>query len=87
LRVNNELKNWTITEAKARFCELLERASSDGPQTITRYGRKVAVVVASKEYERKKVRKGSLADFFAASPLRGSGLVVSRIRGRLRALK
>jgi prevent-host-death family protein len=81
------MKNWTITEAKARFRELLERASSEGPQIITRYGRKIAVVVAPREYDRKKTRKGSLADFFAASPLRGSGLVIRRIPGRLQKIK
>jgi PHD/YefM family antitoxin component YafN of YafNO toxin-antitoxin module len=47
------------------------------PQVITRHGRK-AVVVAAEERERKTKRRGTLADFFAASPLRESGLEIER---------
>jgi prevent-host-death family protein len=75
---------WTVAEAKAKFSEVIERAKSDGPQTITRNGRKTAVVVAAAEWERKTKRKGNLAEFFATSPLRGSGVRFKRIPGRLR---
>ena len=75
---------WTVAEAKAKLSEVLKRAQSDGPQTITRHGRRTAVVVAAEEWERKTKRRGNLAEFFAASPLRGSGLKIERIRGRLR---
>ena len=77
---------WTVAEAKAKFSEVLERAQSDGPQMITRNGRKAAVIVAAEEWERKTRRRGNLAEFFAASPLRGSGLKVERLRGRLRKI-
>jgi PHD/YefM family antitoxin component YafN of YafNO toxin-antitoxin module len=43
---------------------------------VTRHGRAAAVVVAAEEWERKTKRTGTLAEFFAASPLRGSGLKV-----------
>jgi prevent-host-death family protein len=75
---------WTVAEAKAKFSEVLERAKSDGPQTINRNGRKAAVVVAAEEWERKTRRRGNLAEFFAASPLRGSRLKVKRPSGVLR---
>lgn len=75
---------WTVAEAKAKFSQVIDRAQSDGPQTITRHGRTTAVVVAAEEWERKTKRKGNLAEFFAASPLRGSGVRIKRIRGRLR---
>ena len=77
---------WTIAEAKARFSELLERARSAGPQTITRRGRKAAVVVSAEEWEHKVRRTGNLAEFFAASPLRDSDVVIERSRDRPRAL-
>lgn len=77
---------WTVTEAKAKFSELIDKAQSDGPQTITRYGRAVAVVVAAQERERKTKRKGNLAEFFAASPFRNSGVKIERLRGHLRNL-
>ncbi len=75
---------WTVAEAKAKFSEVIDRAQSDGPQTITRNGRTTAVVVAADEWERKTKRKGNLAEFFAASPLRGSGIKIKRVPGRLR---
>ena len=75
---------WTVAEAKAKFSEVIDKAKSDGPQTITRSGRTAVVVVAAEEWERKTKRKGSLADFFAASPLRNSGVKIERIRGRMR---
>jgi PHD/YefM family antitoxin component YafN of YafNO toxin-antitoxin module len=48
------------------------------PQVITRHGRKAVVVVATEEWERKTKRQGTLADFFASSPLRESGLDIER---------
>jgi len=76
--------NWTVAQAKAQFSEVIERAQSDGPQTITRNGRRAAVVVGVEEWERKTRRRGTLAEFFASSPLRGSGLKIKRIPIRLR---
>lgn len=69
---------WTVAKAKAKFSEVLDRASADGPQTITRNGRKAVVVVAAEEWERRTKRKGSLVEFFMNSPLRGSGLKITR---------
>ena len=77
---------WTVAEAKAKFSEVIERAQSRGPQTITRNGRRAVVIVAADEWERKTRRTGNLAEFFAASPLRGSGLKVRRSKGRARAI-
>lgn len=69
---------WSVADAKARISELLDQAISDGPQTITRRGRQVAVVVSAEEWRRKTTRSGSLAEFLAASPLRESDLDVER---------
>ena len=76
------MQQWTVAEAKAKLSEVIARAQSDGPQTITRYGRKTAV--GAEEWERKTSRRGSLAEFLAASPLRGSRLRVKRLAGRAR---
>jgi len=73
---------WTVAEAKAKFSEVIDRAVSEGPQTITRKGRRAAVLVGAEEWERKTARVGNLAEFFAASPLRGSGLKVRRLKQR-----
>jgi prevent-host-death family protein len=69
---------WTVASAKAKFSELVERARDNGPQTITKNGRKAAVVVSAEEWDRRTRRAGNLADFFAQSPLRGSGLKIGR---------
>ena len=75
---------WTVAEAKAKFSEVIDKAKSEGPQTITRNGRTAVVIVAAEEWERKTKRKGNLAEFFAASPLRDSGVRIERIGGRVR---
>jgi prevent-host-death family protein len=75
-------ETWTIAEAKAKFSEVIDRAVSKGPQTITRKGRATAVIVGADEWQRKSARVGNLAEFFASSPLRGSGLRVRRLRSR-----
>ena len=82
-----KIASWTVAEAKARFSELIEQARSKGPQTITKHGRTAAVVVSAAEWERKSKRTGNLAEFFAASPLRGSGLEIKRRKDRPRKVE
>jgi prevent-host-death family protein len=71
---------WTVAEAKAKLSEVIERARRGTPQTITRNRRTTVVVVSAEEWERKVRRKGNLAEFFSASPLRASDLKVKRIK-------
>jgi prevent-host-death family protein len=75
---------WTVAEAKARFSELLDQVHSQGPQIVTKHGRKAAIVVSPEEWEQKTRRTGTLADFFATSPLRKSGIEIERSKDRLR---
>lgn len=77
---------WTIAQAKAKFSAVVDEARATGPQTITRNGRVAAVVVSAEEWELKSRRKGNLAEFFAESPLRNSGLKVKRRRDAARAI-
>jgi prevent-host-death family protein len=79
-------QTWTVAEAKAKFSEVIERAMADGPQTITRNGRTAAVIVGADEWQRKTKRVGNLAEFFAQSPLRESGLKIRRIKDRSRKI-
>lgn len=76
----SEDATWTVAEAKAKFSQLVETARTGGPQTITRNGRQTAVVISIEEWERRTRRQGTLAEFFAASPLPDSHLDVSRDR-------
>lgn len=76
---------WTLSEARARFGEIVKRTLSGRPQTVTKTGL-AAVVIAADTWERKTKRVGTLADFFAASPLRGSRLRISRNKERPRKI-
>ena len=58
---------WPLAEAKAKFSELIEKAAQ-GPLTITKSGRPVAVVVGIEEWKRKLSQKGSLSRFFQSAP-------------------
>lgn len=78
------METWTVVQAKAKFSELIDLASSQGPQTITRSGKAAAVIVSVQEWERKSRRSGNLAEFFASSALRGSELKVRRVKGGTR---
>jgi prevent-host-death family protein len=79
-------QTWTVAEAKAKFSQIIERAMTVGPQTITRNGRIAAVVVGAEEWQRKTKRNGSLAEFFAESPLRASSLRIRRLKQRPRKI-
>jgi antitoxin Phd len=74
--------NWQIQEAKARFSELINRTLKDGPQTVTRHGEPVAVIVAAEEYRRLRSRRRSLKTLLAKAPLHGVEIRRSRDSGR-----
>ncbi len=78
---------WQVQDAKNRFSEMLERACTDGPQTVTRHGRKVAVVLSHEEFEKLSRPKDSLVDFFRNSPLAGVELDITRSRDTGRTIK
>jgi prevent-host-death family protein len=80
------MDGWSVASAKAHLSEVMNRALSEGPQLITRHGRQAVVVVSVKEWERKTKRVGTLADFFANSPLRGSKLKIERARDGFRPI-
>jgi len=74
---------WQLQDAKARFSEVFRRARSQGPQRVTRHGKEAVVVVPAEEYERLSARARrpkSLIEFFAKSPLAGSGISLERGR-------
>ena len=60
---------WQLQEAKNKFSEVVNHAQTDGPQEISRHGAKAAVVISFEEYKKLKQRRGSIVDFFRASPL------------------
>lgn len=71
---------WQLQTAKAQFSELFRRARTEGPQYVTRSGKEAVVVLPVEEFEKLKRRrhKTSLVQFFAESPLVGSGIDLER---------
>jgi len=61
---------WRIQEAKARFNEMVERARTEGAQTVIRRDEPVAVLVSIDEYRRLRSGK-SFKTLLASAPLRG----------------
>lgn len=43
---------WSLSEAKNRFSEVVKRALTEGPQRVSRRGDDAVVVVAQHEYDR-----------------------------------
>lgn len=77
---------WPVAKAKARLSALIDQAIEEGPQTITRRGRKAVVVVSVELWERKSKPQGSIVDFFLNSPLAGSGLKIPRSKETAREI-
>ena len=62
---------WQIQEAKARFSEMVERALREGPQTVTRHGKPVAVLVKADQYQRLRAGGKTFKELLASAPLEG----------------
>jgi antitoxin Phd len=74
------VRTWQLKDARAHFSTLVDKAIGDGPQIVTRHGKKAVVVVSIEEWMRHERRRGDLVDFFANSPLREAGIEIERQR-------
>jgi len=57
-----------LQEAKQKFSELVRRALEDGPQTVTRHGEEVVVVVPAEEYRRLAGDRPDFKEFLMSAP-------------------
>ncbi len=69
---------WQLQEAKNRLSQVVNDASSNGPQIITVHGKPAAIVLSMQEYERLIRPQTTLMEFFAASPFHNADLDVER---------
>ncbi len=60
--------SWQLQEAKQRFSELVRRALEEGPQTVTRRGEEVVVVVPAEEFRRLTGDKPDFKEFLLSGP-------------------
>lgn len=77
---------WQLQEAKNNLSEVVQRAMTEGPQTITRHGKPAAVVVSAEEYGRRMGRE-RLSRVLRACPVKGWKVERSRDVGRTLRLK
>jgi prevent-host-death family protein len=61
---------WQLQEAKAKFSELVQKTLDEGPQTVTRHGKDVVVVVAVEEFRELSARRPSLLEALMSGPER-----------------
>ncbi len=59
---------WQIQHAKARLSEVIERARSEGPQTITRHGAERAVVLSIEDYRALVAQKPDFKAYLLGGP-------------------
>ena len=69
---------WQLQEAKNRFSEMVNKALEEGPQTVTRHGEEVVIILSKAEYNRLVKSQTSLLEFFRQSPLVGIELELER---------
>ena len=60
--------SWQLQEAKQRFSELVRRVQEEGPQTITRHGEEIVVVVPAEEFRRMTEVKTDCKEFLMSGP-------------------
>jgi prevent-host-death family protein len=71
------MNKWPVQDAKNQLSQVIELARSQGPQTITRHGRPMAVIVAFDEFQKMRPTiKETPIEFF--SRLRGLKLELKR---------
>lgn len=78
------MRKWQLHEARAKLSQVVDEAISNGPQTITRNGQEVAIVIGYEEYQATVAARGSLVSFFRRSPLVGAGLDLERDQSPVR---
>jgi prevent-host-death family protein len=73
---------WKLAEAKNRLTEVVNRALTEGPQTITRRNDAV-VVISAKKYEELTGKRPSFKEFLLQGPS-FEGLDLTRDRSPMR---
>ena len=80
------MHTWQLQEAKARFSELIRRASMEGPQAITVRGSDEAVVLSAEAYHKLLGDRPSFLEFINRSPIKGMELHLRRDRSAARRI-
>jgi prevent-host-death family protein len=60
--------NWHLQDAKNNFSKVVQRARSEGPQTVTLRGQRAAVVLSAEDYDRLASSKPSFVEHLLSGP-------------------
>lgn len=73
-------RKWQLQDAKNRFSEVVDLALEEGPQTVTRHGKEVAVVVAKQDFDRRRRvgKRGTIVSFLSGLAFKGVDLQLER---------
>jgi prevent-host-death family protein len=66
------MKSWPVQDAKNQLSVVIELARTKGPQTITRHGKPVVVIMATEQFKKLSSPKESPLEFF--SRFKGAGI-------------
>ncbi len=69
------MKQWAVQNAKDQLSLVIELARTEGPQTITRHGKPMAVVVAPNEFNKLRTPRETPLEFFSRFKGVARGLV------------
>ena len=61
--------NWHLQDAKNNFSKLVQRARTEGPQTVTVRGEPAVVVLSTEEYEKLVGKRKSIAEYLLSGPV------------------
>ena len=81
------MEHWQLQDAKNRFSEIVNKALRDGPQVVTRRGKKTVVIMSVEQYQNLVRPEVNIIDFFQQSPLRGGDLDLARKKDSAREVE
>ncbi len=59
---------WPLQDAKNHFSKVVQRARTEGPQTVTLRGERAAVVLSADDYDALRAGRPTLVDDLLAGP-------------------
>ena len=62
------MRTWQVQDAKTRLSEVIERARSEGPQSITRHGKERAVVLSIEDYRSLVAQRPDFKSYLLGGP-------------------
>lgn len=72
------VRSWQLQDAKNRLSEVVDEATRNGPQMITRRGTETAVVVSTKDWARLTRQGQPLVELLRSAPRVPGGLDITR---------